>query len=220
MYISSHPRGGRGGQWRFWSDCANAQADLNLHWAHMSEYSFLTWQLIFSKALTNALLFYKYRHLNLYRTTFYFYTFIVTSFKENNAWHFRRLTWNIKSYFLWKEYYIISQLDLFENKSQPWATCRRPEMSLRKQAYSNMKKISPPKTESFQIKKLRDWACAMGESHVDKLKVSLFQVSVQIVILSHLLTSAGLVYVFFILSFVRPSVNICVHLLHLQSSHY
>ena len=24
-------------QWRFWSDCANAQADLNLLWAHMSE---------------------------------------------------------------------------------------------------------------------------------------------------------------------------------------
>ena len=24
-------------QWRFWSDCANAQADLNLRWAHMSE---------------------------------------------------------------------------------------------------------------------------------------------------------------------------------------
>ena len=24
-------------QWRFWSDCANAQADLNLLWVHMSE---------------------------------------------------------------------------------------------------------------------------------------------------------------------------------------
>ena len=24
-------------QWRFWSDCANAQADLNLRWAHMSD---------------------------------------------------------------------------------------------------------------------------------------------------------------------------------------
>ena len=24
-------------QWRFWSDCTNAQADLNLHWAHMTE---------------------------------------------------------------------------------------------------------------------------------------------------------------------------------------
>ena len=24
-------------QWRFWSDCANAHADLNLRWAHMSE---------------------------------------------------------------------------------------------------------------------------------------------------------------------------------------
>ena len=23
-------------KWRFWSDCANAQTDLNLHWAHMS----------------------------------------------------------------------------------------------------------------------------------------------------------------------------------------
>ena len=22
-------------QWRFWSDCANAQSDLNLHWAHL-----------------------------------------------------------------------------------------------------------------------------------------------------------------------------------------
>ena len=28
-------------QWRFWSDCANAQADLNLRWAHMSEVRFL-----------------------------------------------------------------------------------------------------------------------------------------------------------------------------------
>ena len=27
----------KGAQWRFWSDCANAQADLNLLWAHMSE---------------------------------------------------------------------------------------------------------------------------------------------------------------------------------------
>ena len=27
-------------QWRFWSDCANAQADLNLRWAHMSEGTF------------------------------------------------------------------------------------------------------------------------------------------------------------------------------------
>ena len=25
------------GQWRLWSDCANAQADLSLRWAHMSE---------------------------------------------------------------------------------------------------------------------------------------------------------------------------------------
>ena len=24
-------------QWRFWSDCANAQADLNLRWSHMSD---------------------------------------------------------------------------------------------------------------------------------------------------------------------------------------
>ena len=24
-------------QWRFWSDCANAQSDLNLRWAHMSK---------------------------------------------------------------------------------------------------------------------------------------------------------------------------------------
>ena len=24
-------------QWRFWSDCANAQSDLNLRWAHISE---------------------------------------------------------------------------------------------------------------------------------------------------------------------------------------
>ena len=30
-------------QWRFWSDCANAQADLNLRWAHMSDVWFLTW---------------------------------------------------------------------------------------------------------------------------------------------------------------------------------
>ena len=27
-------------QWRFWSDCANAQADLNLRWAHMSTGTF------------------------------------------------------------------------------------------------------------------------------------------------------------------------------------
>ena len=29
------------GQWRFWSDCANAQADLNLRWPHMSEGTFM-----------------------------------------------------------------------------------------------------------------------------------------------------------------------------------
>ena len=28
------------GQWRFWSDCANAHADLNLRWAHISDGSF------------------------------------------------------------------------------------------------------------------------------------------------------------------------------------
>ena len=27
-------------QWRFWSECADAQADLNLRWAHMSEGTF------------------------------------------------------------------------------------------------------------------------------------------------------------------------------------
>ena len=27
-------------QWRFWSDCANAQADLNLRWSHMGEGTF------------------------------------------------------------------------------------------------------------------------------------------------------------------------------------
>ena len=27
----------KGAQWRFWSACANAQADLNLRWAHMSK---------------------------------------------------------------------------------------------------------------------------------------------------------------------------------------
>ena len=27
-------------QWRFWSDCANAQADLTLRWAHMTEGTF------------------------------------------------------------------------------------------------------------------------------------------------------------------------------------
>ena len=27
-------------QWRFWSDCAFAQSDLNLHWSHMSEGTF------------------------------------------------------------------------------------------------------------------------------------------------------------------------------------
>ena len=27
-------------QWRFWSDCANAQADLNLHWARMTDVTF------------------------------------------------------------------------------------------------------------------------------------------------------------------------------------
>ena len=26
--------------WRFWSDCANAQSDLNLHWTHMFEGTF------------------------------------------------------------------------------------------------------------------------------------------------------------------------------------
>ena len=27
-------------QWRFWSDCANAQSDLNLRWAHVSKSTF------------------------------------------------------------------------------------------------------------------------------------------------------------------------------------
>ena len=31
-------------QWRFWSDCANAQADLNLRWAHISKLRFLPLQ--------------------------------------------------------------------------------------------------------------------------------------------------------------------------------
>ena len=31
-------------QWRFWSDCANAQADLNLRWAHVS--CFRTFRLV------------------------------------------------------------------------------------------------------------------------------------------------------------------------------
>ena len=36
-------------QWRFWSDCAKAQADLNLRWAHMSEgtFSHITANLLF-----------------------------------------------------------------------------------------------------------------------------------------------------------------------------
>ena len=32
--------------WRFWPDCANAQADLNLRWAHMSKQSFLSHSLV------------------------------------------------------------------------------------------------------------------------------------------------------------------------------
>ena len=51
-------------QWRFWSDCANAQADLNLRWTHKSKVLFLTlrsiyvlslniWQLIHKLILTN-----------------------------------------------------------------------------------------------------------------------------------------------------------------------
>ena len=34
LCICGHPKCA---QWRFWSDCANAQADLNLRWAHTSE---------------------------------------------------------------------------------------------------------------------------------------------------------------------------------------
>ena len=34
-------------QWRFWSDCAHAQANLNLRWAHMSKGTFLTLRLIY-----------------------------------------------------------------------------------------------------------------------------------------------------------------------------
>ena len=32
--------------WRFWSDCANAQADLNLRWAHMSDGTFCGWYIL------------------------------------------------------------------------------------------------------------------------------------------------------------------------------
>ena len=30
----------KGSQWKFWSDCANAQAELNFCWAHISESTF------------------------------------------------------------------------------------------------------------------------------------------------------------------------------------
>ena len=33
-------------QWRFWSDCANAQSDLNLHWVHMFEGTFSFWRCV------------------------------------------------------------------------------------------------------------------------------------------------------------------------------
>ena len=35
-----HPWLSKCAQWRFWSDCANAQADLNFLWAHISESTF------------------------------------------------------------------------------------------------------------------------------------------------------------------------------------
>ena len=31
-------------QWRFWSDCTNVQADLNLHWAHTSVREYVFWR--------------------------------------------------------------------------------------------------------------------------------------------------------------------------------
>ena len=37
LWILGYPKGA---QWRFWSDCANAQSDLNLRWAHMSTGTF------------------------------------------------------------------------------------------------------------------------------------------------------------------------------------
>ena len=36
--ITGHPKCA---QWRFWSDCVNAQVDMRLHWAHMSLCPFL-----------------------------------------------------------------------------------------------------------------------------------------------------------------------------------
>ena len=45
-------------QWRFWSDCANAQADLNLRWTHISESMFpdvaapISCELVSSKYMT------------------------------------------------------------------------------------------------------------------------------------------------------------------------
>ena len=41
-------------QWRFWLDCAFAQSDQNLHWAHMSEGTYLTLKLILCRDTRNC----------------------------------------------------------------------------------------------------------------------------------------------------------------------
>ena len=44
LRIFSYPKWS---QWRFWSACATAQADLNLRWAHVQKVRFLTFRVIF-----------------------------------------------------------------------------------------------------------------------------------------------------------------------------
>ena len=102
-------------QRRFWSDCAKAQSDQNLRWAHMSDGTFpdvATYILILQEDTkdpdqTGRMPKYALSFIYL----FYFILFIYLFF--------------FFFFFLF---------------------------SLRKHAYSNILKISPPKTESFQIK--------------------------------------------------------------------
>ena len=72
-------------QWRIWSDCANAQADLNLRWAHMSEVSYSGFVADFYMQDTFFFL------LLFFFTVFYFifYLFIFCNFyKDDNLCDF------------------------------------------------------------------------------------------------------------------------------------
>ena len=70
-------------QWRFWSDCANAQADLNFRWPHMSKVTFP-----YVEAYS-----FRFELWTLADDIFFFF------FQENRPWHLMwvagRFIWNV-----------------------------------------------------------------------------------------------------------------------------